>query len=178
MKLLAASLTLTLALVLECSTTTAHAQAAPPAGAAADASQAELPTGDVWRVIASPSTYHYRYNPDHRHVYMLGLERQYAGGFVMGASWFRNSFGQPSAYVYAGRRFEHVRGYAPLFVQLTGGVLYGYMPPYENKVPLNHDGVSPGAVLSVGWRFTPTWSAQVNVLGDSALMFQLSAEFR
>lgn len=166
---------LTLTLVIGCfNTTTAHSQAAAPAASTPHTT----PTGDTWRVIASPYTYHYSYNPEHRPVHMIGLERQYAGGFVLGGSWFRNSFGQPSAYVYAGRRFDHVGGYASPFVQLTGGLLYGYKPPFENKVPLNHGGFSPGAVLSLGWQFTPMYSAQVNVLGNSALMFQFSADFR
>jgi hypothetical protein len=143
--------------------------AAPPA--APPASDAH------WRVIASPYTLHYHPSEDHRHVYMLGLERQHVGGFVMGASWFRNSFGQPSAYVYAGRRFERFTPYEPLFAQLTAGVLYGYKPPYQNKVPLNRNGFSPGAVASLGWQFTPRWSAQLNFLGNSALMFQASADF-
>jgi hypothetical protein len=109
---------------------------------------------------------------------MLGLERQHVGGFVMGASCFRNSFGQPSAYAYAGRRFDHFAVAEPLFVQLTAGVLYGYKPPFEDKVPLNRNGFSPGAVASVGWQFTPTWSAQLNFLGNAALMFQVSADFK
>jgi hypothetical protein len=128
--------------------------------------------------MMSPYTLHYHYSEDHRQVYMVGLERQYTGGFVWGGSWFRNSFGQPSAYVYAGRRFDHFTSYEPLFAQVTAGVLYGYRPPYENKVPLNRNGISPGAVLSVGWQFTPTYSAQLNFLGNSALMFQFSADFR
>jgi hypothetical protein len=45
-------------------------------------------------------------------------------------------------------------------------------------VPLNYKGFSPGAVASVGWQFTPMVSAQVNFLGNSAIMFQVSADFR
>jgi hypothetical protein len=33
-------------------------------------------------------------------------------------------------------------------------------------------------VVSLGWRLSPNLSAQVNLLGNSALMFQLSADFR
>ena len=100
------------------------------------------------------------------------------GGFVWGGVWFRNSFGQPSAYLYAGRRFDDLTQYKPFFVQVTGGLLYGYKPPFQDKVPLNHDGYSPGAVLSTGWQFTPTVSAQLNFLGNSAIMFQFSADLR
>ena len=150
----------------------AHAQGAVPSGAPVSA------TGDIWRVMASPYTLHYHYSEDHRPVYMLGLERQRADGLLAGASWFRNSFGQPSAYVYLGKRFNGFTAYEPLFAQLTAGILYGYKPPFENKVPLNYNGFSPGAVVSVGWQFTPMLSAQLNFLGNAALMLQVSADFR
>ena len=150
----------------------AHAQGAAPSGAPVSA------TGDIWRVMASPYTLHYHYSEDHRPVYMLGLERQRADGLLAGASWFRNSFGQPSAYVYLGKRFNGFTAYEPLFAQLTAGILYGYKPPFENKVPLNYNGFSPGAVVSVGWQFTPMLSAQLNFLGNAALMLQVSADFR
>ncbi len=151
--------------------TPVHAQATAPSEAPVTGA------GDTWRVMASPYTLHYHYSEDHRHVYMLGLERQRADGYLAGASWFCNSFGQPSAYVYLGKRFNGFTSYEPLFAQLTGGILYGYKPPFENKVPLNYKGFSPGAVASVGWQFTPMLSAQLNFLGNSALMFQVSADF-
>ncbi len=135
-------------------------------------------SGDGWRVLASPFTYHYTYSPDHTRVYALGLERQRADGLVLGGSLFKNSFGQPSAYVYAGQRFDKLLGVDQLFSQLTGGILYGYKEPYNKKVPLDYKGWSPGAVLSLGWQFTPTWSGQLNFLGNSALMFQLSADLK
>jgi len=153
-----------------------QAQVASVAPPSTDAADANAPTQPYWRVMGSPTTYHYHYSPEHRHVYMLGLERQYPGGLVMGGTWFRNSFGQPSAYVYAGRRFIDP-DYPKYFVQVTGGVLYGYKPPYQNKVPLNHDGFSPGAVLSTGWQITPRWSTQLDFLGNSAVMLQFSADF-
>jgi hypothetical protein len=164
-------------LLLALGTATAQSGAMPSTASAANVTTAEADT-DLWRLIASPSTFHYHYSPDHRHVVMLGLERQRADGYLLGGSWFRNSFGQPSAYLYAGRRFDHIASQEPLFVQLTGGLLYGYKPPYENKVPLNHNGYSPGAVLSLGWQFTPTVSTQLNFLGTAAVMFQVSADFR
>lgn len=128
--------------------------------------------------MISPYTYHYHYSEDHRHVYMIGLEKQHVDGLVLGASWFRNSFGQPSVYVYAGQRLRNFTHLEPLYAQLTAGLLYGYKPPFEDKVPLNHRGYSPGAVLSLGWQFTPRYSAQLNFLGNAALMLQLSADLR
>jgi hypothetical protein len=150
-------------------TTKVHAQATPAVEAA--------PAGDIWRVMGSAYTIHFSRNPNHRHVYMLGLEKQDAEKIIFGGTLFTNSFGQPSTYLYVGQRFEKLTDHDPLFVQVTAGLLYGYKPPYDKKVPFNYKGFSPGAVLSLGWQFTPMYSAQVNFLGNSALMFQVSADF-
>ena len=161
MKLLA----LTFALVIGCLTTAAQSQTAEPEA-----------TGDHWRLMISPYTYHYHPSDDHKYVYMLGAEKQYAYGMVLGGSAFSNSFGQPSAYLYTGWRFKDFAVAEPLFLQFTAGLLYGYKPPYEDKVPFNHNGFSPGAVMSVGWQFTKQYSAQLNFLGNAALMFQFSMD--
>lgn len=127
--------------------------------------------------MASPYTFHYSRDPAHRPVRMIGLERQRSDRWVWGGTYFSNSFGQPSTYLYGGQRLENFSHHHPeLFAQWTAGLLYGYKGEYKDKVPLNHNGFSPGLVLSVGWQFNPTYSAQVNVLGNSALMFQFSAE--
>ena len=128
--------------------------------------------------MGSPYTHHYSRDSAHRDVYMLGLEKQYPHGFVLGGVFFRNSFGQPSAFAYAGKRLRGFIAEERLFAQVGAGVLYGYKAPYADKVPLNYKGFSPGAVFSVGWQFTPMWSTQLNLLGNSAVMFQVSADFR
>lgn len=134
-------------------------------------------SGSTVRLMTSPYTYHFSRDPDHKQVYMIGLERQRSDGFTVGGTFFRNSFGQPSTYLYIGQRFDRIAGVGALFGQLTGGLLYGYKDPYENKVPLNFRGFSPGLVPSIGWKFTPMYSAQVDILGNSAVMFQFSADF-
>ena len=168
--------TLTMGLCVLYASSTVFAQTAD-AGAAAS-SVAVAANGPTWRVMASPYTYHWSKDPDHRDVYMVGLERQGTDNVVWGGSYFRNSFGQPSGYLYGGKRYDNIFSQNKLFAQWTVGLLYGYKEPYQDKVPLNHNGFSPGAVFSLGWQFTPMWSAQVNVLGNSALMFQFSADFK
>jgi hypothetical protein len=164
--------------------TAARSQTQPPDTPAATASADALaaapqaaPSGDLWRLTMSPYTYHYSYSDTHRPVYMIGFEHQNADGLVLGGSWFHNSFGQPSIYLYAGWRFEKFTPIEPLFAEVSAGLLYGYKPPYQDKVPFNHNGYSPGAVASLGWHFTPRYSAQVNFLGNAALMFQFSVDF-
>ena len=40
--------------------------------------------GVIWRLGMSPYTYHWSRDPDHRDVYMIGLERQGADKVVWG----------------------------------------------------------------------------------------------
>lgn len=135
-------------------------------------------SGDYWRLMASPYTIHYGYDPEHEPVYMIGLERQRSDGWVWGGTYFSNSFGQPSGYVYVG---EKVIGFSPwdkLFFQWTAGVMYGYKEPYEDKVPFNVNGFSPGVTASLGWQFTREFSVQAIALGTAGLMFQLAIDLR
>ena len=95
-----------------------------------------------------------------------------------GDTAFRNSFGQPSAYVYVGQRFDRMAGIEPLFAEVSGGLLSGYKPPHDHKVPLNYRGFSPGLVPGLGWKITPTAAVKLDFLGTAALMFQFSVDFR
>lgn len=131
---------------------------------------------DHWRLTLSPYTYHYTHKPEHEPIYMLGLERQRSDGWVWGGAYFSNSFGQSSGFAYLGKRYANFSGYDRLFAQWSVGVLYGYKPPYENEVPLNVNGFSPGAVLSLGWQFTPEYSVQLNEVGTAGIMVQLSID--
>jgi hypothetical protein len=167
-----------LATGLFCCVFSAHSQTAqPPSVSPSEPVPAvAAPSRDFWRLMASPYTFHYSRDPEHRPVRMIGLERQRADGIVFGGTYFSNSFGQPSTYLYGGQRLENWSDYSQLFAQWTAGVLYGYKGEFKDKVPFNHGGFSPGLVLSMGWQFTPVYSAQVNVLGNSALMFQVSVD--
>jgi hypothetical protein len=131
-----------------------------------------------WRFVVSPYSLHWRYSAEHTSVYAIGVEQQYDTGWLYGGSYFRNSFGQPSGYLYLGKRYDNVWKDTPLFLQWSAGLLYGYRGKYEDKVPLNHNGFSPGALVSVGWQFTRNTSVQLNALGDAGVMFQFSYDWR
>lgn len=149
---------------------------------AVDARQADVPVASQnvkLHLQLSPSTYHYTYDEEHKRVLMVGLEREYTSGKLDGLTAFSNSFGQPCVYVYPwGGVWHGVAGVEDLSVKWTAGVLYGYKPPYDNKVPLNHGGFSPAAILAVVYQLAPGWSAQVNMLGTAALMFQLNLRIK
>lgn len=131
-----------------------------------------------WRTVVSPYTLHWRSSAEHRHVYALGAERQSADRWLLGGSLFRNSFGQPSAYAYVGRRTNEVFGQPQLFAQWSVGLMYGYRGKYESKVPLNVHGFSPGALLSLGWQVDRNVSLVAHALGDAGVMFQIGYDWR
>ena len=153
------------------------AAAAQPDSPAAPAEQRST-EGDFWRLVASPYTFHFSRDRDHEPVYAIGLERQRSDKWLWGGTYFSNSFGQPSGYVYVGQRYGELLSVDKLFAQWTAGLLYGYKEPFEDKVPFNHNGFSPGAVFSLGWQFTREFSVQANVLGTAAMMVQFSIDFR
>ena len=131
-----------------------------------------------WRLGISPYSHHFRYSDEHRYVWALGLERQRSDGWLAGASYFRNSFGQPSAYLYLGKRWQGLWGQPSLFAQMSAGLLYGYKGKYQHKVPLNVNGFSPGALIGLGWQYSRDVSFTAHLLGDAGMMFQLSYDLR
>ena len=137
---------------------------------------AASPSEPTWRLLVSPYTIHFTYNPDHKNVFMLGWEQERSNGVVWGGAVFDNSFGQPSVYAFGGQRLYRWSPWDALYAEWTVGILYGYTGEYKHKVPLNVGGFSPGAVAGLGWKFTPKLAGQLNILGTSGLMFQLSVD--
>jgi hypothetical protein len=78
------------------------------------------------------------------------------------------------AYPWGGV-YHAIGGIKPLSFKWTAGLLYGYINPYENKVPLNYQGFSPGLIVALAYEFKPGWSGQLNFLGTAGVMFQLNA---
>ncbi len=131
-----------------------------------------------WRLAMSPYTSHYRPSDEHQAVWAVALERQRRDGWLAGASRFSNSFGQPSAYVYVGRRFDGLLSLPTLYGQVSAGLLYGYRGRFEDKVPLNTNGFAPGALVTVGSQFTRRASVAAHFLGDAGVMLQRSRDLR
>lgn len=149
-------------------------------GSGAAVAQAVTDDADYWRLVVSPYTLHFGADDDNDReaVYGIGLERQRADDWFWGGTYFSNSFGQPSGFVYVGQRYGNLFSVDKLFAKWSAGILYGYKEPYEDKVPFNYNGWSPGVVLSMGWQFTRQFSMQANLLGTAGLMLQMSIDFR
>jgi hypothetical protein len=146
--------------------------------AAAQTAGETAPEPDAyWRLTVSPLAIHYHYAPDHKYVWGFGVERQRADDWLAGLAYFTNSFGQPSGFAYAGKRFPGLFGKPQLFGQITGGVLYGYRGEFKDEVPYNHHGWSPGVVATLGWQIDRKQAVALHFLGTAALMLQLSYDF-
>jgi hypothetical protein len=131
-----------------------------------------------WRLGVGPYTQHLHDKPEYEYVWALAIERQREDKWLYGASYFSNSFGQGCGYLYAGQQYSELFEVQPLFFQWTAGLLYGYKGKYQHRVPLNYGGFSPGVVVSLGWRFDANLSAQINKVGGTGAMLQLSYEWR
>lgn len=136
--------------------------------------------GNYWRLMVSPYTAHFHKDNDgeHENVYLIGIERQRSDGWLWGAAYFSNSFGQPSGYVYVGERFSGFSRWPELYAQWTAGIVYGYVYPYKDKIPFNVGGFAPGIIVGLGWQFTREFAVQANLLGGAGMMFAATWDFR
>jgi hypothetical protein len=147
-----------------------------PAWVAAEGGSA--PAADKrWDLTLSPYTLHYSDSAEHKPVVLASLDRAVADNRFCGMSLFSNSFGQPTAYVYVGQRWDNVMGQPQLFAKVTAGIFYGYVGKYKDKVPFNYNGFSPGIIPSLGYAWTPHDSVQMLILGNAALMFAYGHRF-
>lgn len=126
--------------------------------------------GDLLMLQAAPNVIHYSSDPDHAdYSWLVGLEWQSADNWLGGAAYFNNSFDQKSQYLYFGKVWPLESVDENLYVKLTGGLLLGYKDPYENKIPINWNGVGIGALPAVGYKFGDA-NIQVNFLGTAGIM--------
>ncbi len=138
---------------------------------AAELSAGVFSEGDLVQVNFGPYIYHYSSTPGRNpYPWFTGLEWESASRWEVGGAVFSNSYYQPCGYLYGGKRFiilgapdEH------LFFKLTVGAIFGYFRPYENKIPVNKDGIGLGVVPTIGYKYKRA-TAQFVILGTSALM--------
>jgi hypothetical protein len=154
---------------------------APDAGGVASPWSAPEP----WRTdrfYLQTSLYTVHFHPDPNHVNQQNLinvdyrfdSHKWGGQWLAGVAIFDNSFGQPSQYVYGGwlaRPFESAQ---PFYFKITAGVLNGYKPPYDNKIPFNDSGVAPGIVPSFGYCYH-RFCSELVLFGTAGAMLTLGA---
>ena len=139
-----------------------------------DPAHAQQPVLDLLELNLSPVTLHFTPSSEHKNVGLLGISKVDADGTVVSGAVFSNSFGQPCVTVQWGQRYLAPLGFNRWYWQWTVGPVYGYVAPYNRKVPLNYKGLSPVVIPSLGYQLNEKFSAQFTLLGNSALMLQLA----
>jgi len=141
-----------------------------PCLAADDAKSAPGSSGNILMLQAAPGVVHYNSDPQHaKYSWLVGAEWQQPSRWLAGYSYFNNSFDQKCHYFYAGRWWPIREDDPHWYVKLTGGVILGYKEPFEDKIPLNHNGIAPGIVPAVGYKFN-RFNVQLNLLGTAGFM--------
>ncbi len=108
----------------------------------------------------------------------MSLSRLLPNDRFCGISFFRNSFGQPSAYAFAGWTAPHLLASVPqVYGSVTAGIVYGYVGKYKDKVPLNVGGFSPVIIPALGYRLSPAVALEIQILGTAAVMLGTTVRF-
>lgn len=105
----------------------------------------------VYTLNTTVYTRHFYDNAHHNNYqHTIDLERWQANGWLQGGAILRNSFDQPIQYVYLGRAWRPLDSFPAAYIKLTGGLVHGYKGEYRDKIPLNHYGVAPALLPSIG----------------------------
>jgi hypothetical protein len=158
--------------LFHCKKSRAQIRVAVLALIAASSAQASIfEEDDLLMLQVAPGAIHFNPDPDHaKHSWLVGLEWQSSSRWLVGASYFNNSFDQKCEYFYFGKSWPLEFISSNVYFKLTGGLLLGYKEPYENKIPFNNDGVAPGVVPALGYQYGD-FNAQINALGGAGIMF-------
>lgn len=96
---------------------------------------------------------------------------------LVGAAWFRNSFGQKTIYAYGGVRQNLVRsGELQTYAKITAGFIHGYRGEYQNKIPFNQLGVAPAVLPMLGAQYK-RGVAELTLFGVSGVMLTMGVNF-
>ena len=129
-----------------------------------------------WRIQTSLYTKHWDPDPDHvNNSKALIIEFETTNKWIYGFSYFDNSFGQPSQYLFAGYSWPLFKSeYA--YYKITGGLLHGYKEPYEDKIPMNQLGIAPAIVPTFGVKYKRVFT-ELQILGTAAITWTAGFNF-
>jgi hypothetical protein len=133
---------------------------------------------DRFYIQTSVASVHFNPDPDHVNKQdLFNAEYRFdsfwlGGQWIAGAAFFKNSFGQPSQYVYGGWLVRPFESAQPFYFKITAGALHGYEEPYEDKIPFNSSGVAPAILPSAGYCYNRFCSEFV-LFGTAGAMLTL-----
>jgi hypothetical protein len=135
------------------------------------------------RIFFQTSAYnkHWSNNPDHvdkNNLLNFQIQSNYdrvwgADKTLFGLSFFKNSFGQPSQFLYWGQQWDFGDYF---YAKVSAGLLHGYKGKFRDKIPFNKLGIAPALLPTLGVRYKDV-SVEAIILGNSALMIGVGYTF-
>nr|WP_298380890.1 hypothetical protein [uncultured Halomonas sp.] len=124
-------------------------------------------------VQTSLFTEHFRSDSDYdEQQNLIGIELHNPQRWFAGTAWFKNSFDQPTWYFYAGREIPlwQLSHDVNVRAKLTAGLLRGYDGDKRDNIPLNHLGIAPAILPTIGlsWK---RLEGDLIVFGTAGMMF-------
>lgn len=136
-----------------------------------------LPAEDRFTLTYSPFMYHFKPRKDHNNYpNFVSVEWDRDRRLDLGAGYFNNSYDQPSAYLYAYKRWNYGDSDQHFYSKVTAGALLGYVGKHEDRIPVNWNGFGLGVIPTVGYQYRRV-STQVVLLGISAFMLTAGYDF-
>jgi hypothetical protein len=138
-------------------------------------------TPEPWRtdrfyIQTSVATVHFHSDPKHNDTQHLVYGewrlpyRFLAGQVLVGASFFDNSYGQPTEFVFGGLLWRPIEKAQEFYVKVGAGVVHGYKGEYQNKIPWNSSGYAPGIVPAVGYCYN-RFCGEMIVFGGAGMLW-------
>lgn len=107
---------------------------------------------------------------------LIAVERLRPSGNYYGLALFNNSFDQFSQFIYVGREFTWQQVHENSRFKFSLGVVHGYKEEFEDELPLNYKGFSPGLVPSIGFKHKRV-GFDLSVLSNAGVLFSVGYEF-
>nr|WP_298411593.1 hypothetical protein [uncultured Halomonas sp.] len=103
---------------------------------------------------------------------LIGIELHNPQRWFGGVAWFKNSFDQPTWYFYGGREIPlwQLSHGINVRAKLSAGLLRGYDGDKRDNIPLNHLGIAPAILPTIGLRWKRL-EGDLIVFGTAGMMF-------
>lgn len=136
-----------------------------------------LEEGDYFVLQTSLWSTHFDAEDHHNnHQRLASFELNKASRWNYGLAFFRNSFDQPSQYLYAGYKWALPGARDTAYFKLTGGLIHGYKGEHQDAIPFNSLGVAPALLPSIGARYKRI-NAELMLFGTAGMMLSFGVNF-
>jgi len=142
--------------------------------------QQDVTTVRNYSIFFQTSLYSMHFNDDpedNNRQNSINFEWRKNTGFLLGFAYFKNTFYQPSQYLYGGKIFRPFDNHQYIYFKITGGLLHGYKGEYKDKIPFNSLGVAPAILPAAGLSYK-NFTTELVPYGIRGIILTLGYDFR